>query len=58
MAAALLAMGGNIIGLTVERIYADLTPALLVQALAQDIADLAVAAPATLRAGPTASSAR
>jgi hypothetical protein len=48
MAAALLALAGSVIGLTVDRIYAGLTPAFLPQALAQDIANLAVASPALL----------
>jgi hypothetical protein len=43
--AAILAIGGNIIGLAVKRIYADLTPAFLPQALAQDIASLAIVTP-------------
>ena len=46
--AALLAITGSVIGLTVESIYADLTPAFLPQALAQDIANLGIAAPAML----------
>jgi hypothetical protein len=45
IAAALLAAAGSLIGLTVERIYADLTPAFLPQAIAQDIANLLIAAP-------------
>jgi len=44
--AALLAAAGSVIGLAVERIYADLTPAFLPQAIAQDIANLLIAAPA------------
>ena len=43
--AALLAVAGNVIALSVPAIYARLTPAFLPQALAQDIADLAVVAP-------------
>jgi len=43
MVAALLAVAGNIIALTVNSIYAGLTPAFLPQALAQDIANLTVA---------------
>ena len=43
--AAVLAILGNLIALSVGRIYASLTPAFLPQALAQDIADLALIAP-------------
>ncbi len=43
--AALLAVAGNIVGLSVHRIYEDLTAVFLPQALAQDIASLAVVAP-------------
>jgi hypothetical protein len=43
--AALLAIAGSIIALSVNRIYAGLTPAFLPQALAQDIANLAVVSP-------------
>jgi len=43
--AALLAIAGNVIALSVKSIYADLTPAFLPQALAQDIANLAVVSP-------------
>ncbi len=43
--AALLAIVGSIIALSVDKIYADLTPAFLPQALAQDIANLAVVSP-------------
>lgn len=43
--AALLAIVGSIIGLAVQGIYAGLTPAFLPQALAQDIANLALVAP-------------
>ena len=46
IAAALLAAAGSVIGLAVGRIYAGLTPAFLPQALAQDIANLLLAAPA------------
>jgi hypothetical protein len=46
IAAALVAMAGSVIGLAVDRIYAGLTPAFLPQALAQDIANLLLAAPA------------
>jgi hypothetical protein len=46
--AALLAMAGNVIALAVNRVYAGLTPAFLPQALAQDIANLALASPALL----------
>jgi hypothetical protein len=48
MAAALLAMSGSVIALAVDRIYAGLAPAFMPQALAQDIANLAVASPALL----------
>jgi len=46
--AALLAMVGNVIALAVNRVYAGLTPAFLPQALAQDIANLALASPALI----------
>ena len=46
--AAILAIAGNIIGLSLDRIYASLTPAFLPQALAQDIANLALIAPVWL----------
>jgi hypothetical protein len=46
--AALLAIAGSIIALSVPSIYAGLTPAFLPQALAQDIANLAVVSPAWL----------
>ena len=46
IAAALAAMAGSVIGLAVGRIYAGLTPAFLPQAIAQDIANLLLAAPA------------
>ena len=48
IAAALLAMAGSLIGLSVDLIYASLTPAFLPQALAQDIANLLIASPALL----------
>ena len=48
IAAALLAMAGSLIGLSVDSIYASLTPAFLPQALAQDIANLLIASPALL----------
>jgi hypothetical protein len=44
--AALLAVAGSVIALSVPSIYAGLTPAFLPQALAQDIANLAVVSPA------------
>jgi hypothetical protein len=43
--AAILAIAGNILALSINRIYASLTPAFLPQALAQDIANLALIAP-------------
>jgi hypothetical protein len=43
--AALLAIAGSIISLSVKGIYAGLTPAFLPQALAQDIANLAIVSP-------------
>lgn len=46
--AAVLAIAGSVTSLAVPRIYAGLTPAFLPQALAQDIVNLAVAAPAML----------
>ncbi len=46
--AVLLAVAGNIIALSVPRIYASLTPVFFPQAIAQDIADLALVAPAWL----------
>jgi hypothetical protein len=46
IAAALLAALGSVIALAVSRIYAELTAAFLPQAIAQDIANLALAAPA------------
>ncbi len=45
IAAAILAVIGNIIALSVNSIYAPLTPAFLPQALAQDIANLTVVSP-------------
>jgi hypothetical protein len=48
IAAALLAAVGSVVGLAVGRIYAGLTPAFLPQAIAQDIANLAVSAPAMI----------
>src|SRR5512143_2898780 len=46
--AAILAIGGNVIALSVDSIYASLTPSFLPQALAQDIASLAIVSPAWL----------
>jgi hypothetical protein len=43
--AAFLAIAGNIIALSVPRIYAKLTAAFLPQAIAQDIASLAIVSP-------------
>jgi hypothetical protein len=48
IAAVLLALAGNVIALSIHSIYAGLTPAFLPQALAQDIANLAVVSPAWL----------
>jgi hypothetical protein len=45
IAAALLAIAGSIIALAAQSIYASLTPVFLPQALAQDIANLALVAP-------------
>jgi hypothetical protein len=45
IAAALLAIAGSIISLSVKSIYASLTPAFLPQALAQDLANLAIVSP-------------
>ena len=45
IAAALLAIAGSIISLSVKSIYAGLTSAFLPQALAQDIANLAIVSP-------------
>ena len=46
--AALLAVIGSVIALSIHNFYADLTPAFLPQALAQDLANLAVVSPAWL----------
>ncbi len=46
--AVILALVGNIISLSVKSIYASLTPVFFPQALAQDIANLLVVAPAWL----------
>lgn len=46
--AALVAMAGSVVSLSVHGIYAGLTPVFLPQALAQDLANLAVASPALL----------
>jgi hypothetical protein len=46
IAVALLAAAGSVISLSVDSIYDGLTPAFLPEALAQDIGNLAVAAPA------------
>jgi hypothetical protein len=48
IATALAAVVGSVVGLAVGRIYAGLTPAFLPQAIAQDIANLAVSAPAMI----------
>src|SRR5829696_865778 len=48
IAAVILALVGNIISLSVKSIYAGLTPVFFPQALAQDIANLVVVAPAWL----------
>jgi hypothetical protein len=48
IAAAVLAFAGSIVGLAVDRIYRDLTPDFLAQALAQDIVNLALVSPAML----------
>ena len=48
IAAAVLAVTGSVIALSVDSIYAGLTPAFLPQALAQDIANLIVVSPAWL----------
>jgi hypothetical protein len=45
MVAALLAVAGSIISLSVKNIYAGLTPAFLPQAISQDIANLAIISP-------------
>ncbi len=46
--AALLSIAGSVIGLTVARIYAVLKPSFFTQALAQDIANLAIVSPLLL----------
>ena len=46
--AAALAIAGSLIGLTQPTIYARLTPVFMPQALAQDVANLAIASPAML----------
>ena len=46
--AACVAVAGNVVALSVHKIYASLTPIFLPQALAQDVADLTVVAPAWL----------
>src|SRR5674476_108687 len=48
IAAAVLAATGSVIALAVRSVYAGLTPAFLPQALAQDVANLALASPALL----------
>ncbi len=48
VAGAVLAIAGNVVGLSVGSIYERLKPAFLAQALAQDVADLAVIGPAWL----------
>jgi hypothetical protein len=48
MAGALLAVSGSVIALAEDGIYARLAPAFMPQALAQDVANLAVASPALL----------
>jgi hypothetical protein len=48
IAAALLALIGNVIALTVSSIYAPLKPAFFAQAIAQDVADLVLVSPAWL----------
>lgn len=48
MVAAVLAMAGNLTGLLIPSVYADLTPAFLPQAFAQDIANLVLVSPAML----------
>jgi hypothetical protein len=48
IAAALLAVAGSVIALANPPIYAGLTPVFLPQALAQDVANLAIASPALL----------
>lgn len=48
IAAGALAAAGSVAALALPRVYARLTPAFLPQALAQDVANVAVAAPALL----------
>jgi hypothetical protein len=48
IAAAVVAIAGNLVALTVPSFYGELTPAFLPQAIAQDVANLVLAAPATL----------
>ncbi len=48
IAAAILAIAGNIVALSVSAIYAPLSPTFWPQALAQDIASLAIVSPAWL----------
>ena len=43
--AAMLAVIGNVIALSVERIYAALTPAFLTEAIAQDVVNLMIVSP-------------
>ncbi len=45
IAAALLAIAGSLLALSIKSIYSGLTPAFLPQALAQDIANLAIVSP-------------
>ncbi|HEX8991843.1 MAG TPA: hypothetical protein VF784_09200 [Anaerolineales bacterium] len=45
IAAVLMAIAGNVIGLSVKSIYSTLTPAFFPQAIAQDIASLVVVSP-------------
>ena len=56
--AALLAITGSIISLSVKSIYTGLTSAFLPQALAQDIANLAIVSPMffNFKNGPTLTS--
>src|SRR5512135_1804274 len=48
IAGVVLAVIGNVLGLSIRSIYAGLTPAFLPQALAQDVANLAIVAPTWL----------
>src|SRR5512146_323694 len=48
IAAALVAIVGSVVGLTAPAVYAVLEPAFYAQAIAQDVADLALVAPAWL----------